>query len=214
MNRSHYRQNRVRVQAETVRDLYLSASGLLSRKIGGPSVYPPLPPGITNLSYANSFKWKTSTGEDRYRRGMYTFFKRTAPHPNLTSFDCPDANTTNVRRTTSNTPLQALITLNNEVFVETARRMAKRVLSESGGSDADRVTYGIRLVATRKPDSDEVRSFTELLEASRAYYRSKPNDAKKMIANHAVDGIAADENASWVATMRMVMNLDEFIVRD
>ena len=98
-----HRQNRYRVEGEIVRDLALSASGLLSGRIGGPSVFPPLPPDIAELSYAGNFKWTNSTGDDRYRRGMYTFFKRTAPHPNLTTFDCPDANTTTVRRQTSNT---------------------------------------------------------------------------------------------------------------
>src|SRR6185437_3611092 len=92
------RQNRLRAEGEIVRDISLDAAGLLSRKIGGPSVFPPLPPGIAELSYAGNFKWTASTGADRYRRGMYTFFKRTAPHPNLTTFDCPDANLTCVER--------------------------------------------------------------------------------------------------------------------
>ena len=100
-----HRQNRFRVQAETIRDLTLAASGQLSAKIGGPSVFPPLPPGVAELSYANNFKWKTSNGEDQFRRGMYTFFKRTSPHPNLITFDCPDSNVTCVKRNISNTPL-------------------------------------------------------------------------------------------------------------
>ncbi len=107
------RQNRLRVEGEIIRDLSLDAAGLLSRKIGGPSVYPLLPTGIAELSYAGNFKWNTSSGEDLYRRGMYTFFKRTSPHPNLITFDCPDANLTCVDRNSSNTPLQALVTLNN-----------------------------------------------------------------------------------------------------
>ena len=121
------RQNRFRVEAEIVRDLCLSVSGLLSDKFGGPSVFPPLPAGVAALSYSNNFKWKASEGEQRYRRGLYTFFKRTAPHPNLITFDCPDSNTTNVRRRTSNTPLQALTMLNNEVFVEASRAFARRL---------------------------------------------------------------------------------------
>jgi hypothetical protein len=112
------------VEGEVVRDLYLAASGLLSEKLGGPSVYPPMPPDVAALSYANNFTWKTSEGADRYRRGMYTFFKRTAPHPELMTFDCPDANLTNVRRTVSNTPLQALTTLNAEAFTEAAQALA------------------------------------------------------------------------------------------
>ena len=98
-NRLLYRQNRLRMEAEIIRDMYLAVGGLLSPKVGGPSVFPPLPEGVAKLSYASNFSWNTSEGQDRYRRGMYTFFKRTAPHPNLTTFDCPDANTTSVHRT-------------------------------------------------------------------------------------------------------------------
>jgi hypothetical protein len=115
----------LRVEAEIVRDLYLAASGLLARKIGGPSVYPPLPPEVAAISYANNFKWKASVGEDLYRRGLYTFFKRTAPYPDLMVFDCPDANVTAIRRSASNTPLQALTTLNGETFIEAARALAR-----------------------------------------------------------------------------------------
>jgi len=103
-NKMLYRQNRFRVEAEIVRDVALAASGLLCDKVGGPSVFPPMPADVAALSYADNFKWKTSQGEDRYRRGMYTFFKRTAPHPNLVAFDCPDANTAALSRRTSNTP--------------------------------------------------------------------------------------------------------------
>jgi hypothetical protein len=97
-NRLLARQNRVRVEAEIVRDLHLAASGLLAPKIGGPSVFPPLPPDVAAISYANNFKWKDSTGADAYRRALYTFFKRTAPYPDLMVFDCPDANVSAIRR--------------------------------------------------------------------------------------------------------------------
>ena len=97
-NRLLARQNRFRVEAEIVRDMNLAIGGLLDRTVGGPSVFPPLPPGVAELSYANNFKWKTSEGNSAYRRGMYTFFKRTSPHPTLVSFDCPDSNTTRVQR--------------------------------------------------------------------------------------------------------------------
>jgi len=213
-NRLLARQNRLRAEAEIVRDLYLAASGLLSRKIGGPSVFPPLPPGVASLSYANNFKWKTSSGEDRYRRGMYTFFKRTAPHPNLVSFDCPDSNTTELQRTSSNTPLQALVTLNNEVFTEASQAMARRVLREGGSNDLERLTYGLRLCIARRPDDSEIARFRDLLEAAREHYQAHPEDAKKLTNRHAAAGVAPEENAAWVATLRMVMNLDEFIVRD
>ncbi len=145
-----HRQNRFRVEGEIVRDLTLAVAGMLSPKIGGPSVFPPLPPGIAELSYANNFKWNTSAGDDRYRRGMYTFFKRTAPHPNLTTFDCPDSNTTCIVRQTSNTPLQALVTLNNECYVEAAQGLARRLL-ETAPNDSERLTLGMRLCVARPP---------------------------------------------------------------
>ena len=166
------------------------------------------------MSYANNFKWATSKGEDRYRRGMYTFFKRTSPHPNLISFDCPDYNTTRLERESSNTPLQALIALNNGVFTEAAQAMTRRVLAEGGDDDTGRLTYALRLCLARQPDEKEVNRFQELLAVARNYYGTNPDDAAKLTKLHPAGDVAAPENAAWVATLRMVMNLDEFIVRD
>ncbi len=213
-NRLLARQNRLRVEGEIIRDLHLAVAGLLDRRIGGPSVFPPLPPGIAELSYANSFKWNPSTGSDRYRRGMYTFFKRTAPHPNLISFDCPDANTTKLKRDASNTPLQALVTLNNEVFHEAAEAMAQRILAEQDTDDHARLRFALRLCIARQPSPQEVRRFHTLLEVARQYYANHPQDAAQLIARHPAANLPAPENAAWVATVRMVLNLDEFVVRD
>ncbi|MBL9181528.1 MAG: PSD1 domain-containing protein [Verrucomicrobiaceae bacterium] len=211
-----WRQNRLRVEGEIVRDLYLGASGLLSAKVGGPSVYPPIPEGIDALSYAGNFKWTTSKGEDRYRRGMYTFFKRTAPHPDLTTFDCPDANTTNVRRTVSNTPLQALTTLNAEAFSEAAQALAKRVLSDASlKDDTARLTRAFRHCVARVPTAKELSALQKLLDESRYTYQNGPADeAKAAFGTHAVPNIAAAENAAWVAVTRIVLNLDELITRE
>jgi len=213
-NRLLARQNRLRVEAEIVRDLHLAVGGLLSRRMGGPSVYPPLPPGITELSYANNFQWKTSEEDNRYRRGMYTFFKRTSPHPTLISFDCPDSNTTRLQRESSNTPLQALATLNNEVYTEAAQAMARRVISEAGPGDAERLEYALRLCVVRAPRAEEVEAFRHLLNESRQYFQQHSAEAEQLARRHAAAGIAPAENAAWVATVRVVMNLDEFIVRD
>lgn len=207
------RQNRLRAEAEIVRDLHLAASGLLSEKIGGPSVFPPLPPGVAELSYANNFKWNVSQGEDKYRRGMYTFFKRTAPHPNLISFDCPDSNTTRLERASSNTPLQALVTLNNDTFTEASQAMAKRVLTEGGETDTEKLTYALRLCIARIPSADEIQQFEQFLKTARQYYQSHADDAKALTNRHATEGVTAEENAAWINTVRMMMNLDEFIVR-
>ena len=118
------------VEAETVRDVHLAASGLLCDKIGGPSVRPPLPSDIAALGYASSIKWEESKGEDRYRRGMYIFFQRTVPYPMLVTFDEPDSNNSCTRRERSNTPLQALTLWNDPVFFDCARALSKRVAGE------------------------------------------------------------------------------------
>jgi hypothetical protein len=173
----------------------------------------PLPPGIAELSYANNFKWNPSTGEDRYRRGMYTFFKRTAPHPNLTTFDCPDSNTTCLVRQTSNTPLQALVTLNNENFVEAAQALARRLI-EASPNDNDRLTLGMRLCVARPPSGEERTAFAELLATSRQWYAAHEADAKTAVGAFQPAGAAPTEAAAWVATARIMLNLDEFLTRE
>ena len=150
-NQLLHRQNRFRLEAEAVRDSCLSVAGLLSDKVGGPSVFPPIPSGVTDLNYNSSFKWNTSQGEDRYRRGMYTYFKRTAPHPNLTTLDCPDSNVTCVKRDRSNTPLAALITLNNAVFHEAAQALAGRAAGYAADSDRERLVYILRGCVADRP---------------------------------------------------------------
>lgn len=209
------RQNRLRVEGEVIRDVSLDAAGLLSRKIGGPSVYPLLPPGIAELSYAGNFKWNTSSGEDLYRRGMYTFFKRTSPHPNLITFDCPDANLTCVDRNSSNTPLQALVTLNNASFAEAARGLAQRALTEGTSvSDAEKLRLAFRWCLAREPRDNELGQLIDMLSASRGWYIEHGEDAKKLVDKGHVTSVTTEETAAWIATMRVLINLDEFITRE
>ncbi len=200
------RQNRLRAEGEIVRDLHLATSGLLSPKIGGPSVFPPMPPEIASLSYAGNFKWIESTGPERYRRGMYTFFKRTAPYPDLMTFDCPDANVANVRRTVSNTPLQALTTLNAKTFAEAARALAQRVLSEPCADDTARMQRAIRICLARPAQERETSVLLGLLHDARDYYSTHEADAKKAASDA--------ESAAWTTTARILLNTDEFITRD
>jgi len=212
------RQNRTRVEAEIIRDLSLSVSGLLSSKIGGPSVFPPLPPGVAELSYAGNFKWATSKGDDRYRRGLYTFFKRTSPHPNLTLFDCPDSNLTCVSRNSSNTPLQALTLLNNEIFVEAAREFGNQIRVHEG-PDRVRLTRAFRLCVSRQPTAPELDQFQEMLNASRKWYEANKDAALALRAtgtkSEAPENGSEDvEAAAWVATCRIMLNMDEFITRN
>src|SRR5205085_10053164 len=164
------------------RDLALSAAGLLSPKISGPSVFPPMPAELRELTYAGNFQRKTSEGEDRLRRGMYTFHKRTAPDPNLITFDCPDGNTTKVQREISDTPLQALTALNNEVFAEAAQGLARRVLLDSGSTDRDRLVLALRSCIGRAPNDREIDRFQKLLDVSREYYRAHSDDASRLLS--------------------------------
>ena len=208
-------QNRLRVEGEIVRDISLDVAGLLVRKVGGPSVFPALPPGIAELSYAGNFKWTISNDTDRYRRGMYTFFKRTAPHPNLITFDCPDANLTCVDRNKSNTPLQALVGLNNESFAESAQAFAKRILGSGENADAkSRLETAFRICVARSPSERDLNELLDLLEASRRWYADHVDQAKALVGSFAVPNISIQENAAWIATARILINLDEFITRE
>ncbi len=208
------RQNRLRVEAEVVRDISLDVSGLLSTKIGGPGVFPPLPPGIAELSYAGNFKWEESTGENRYRRGMYTFFKRTSPHPNLIAFDCPDANLTCIERQTSNTPLQALTSLNNETFAETSRAFAKRLLQQSESNDAARLATAFRICLARPGSARELEELHALLNDAQSWYLAHPVQAVQLTGKEIVSETPIENNAAWVAVARVLLNLDEFITRE
>lgn len=213
-NRLLARQNRLRVEAEIIRDISLDVSGLLSHKIGGPSVFPPLPAGIAELSYAGNFNWAESKGEDRYRRGMYTFFKRTSPHPNLIAFDCPDANLTCVERQVSNTPLQALTSLNNETFSETARSFARRILSLTASTDEERLATAFRLCVARSGSASELSELTALLQDSKLWYEAHPDQAVALIGVDGAADVAPAINAAWIATARILLNMDEFITRE
>ena len=208
-----HRQNRFRVEAEIVRDIALQTSGLLSTRIGGPSVFPFMPSDIAALSYANNFKWKTSAGEDQYRRGMYTFFKRTSPHPNLVTFDCPDANTTCVDRKRSNTPLQALTILNNQIYIEAAQAFASRV-NKLPGSDADKLRQAFEICVSRSPDQDEHSTLIELLKDTRDWYSEHPEEARLLTReSENDDSKVLASKAAWIATVRVLINLDEFMTR-
>ncbi|QDT37400.1 PSD1 and planctomycete cytochrome C domain-containing protein [Stratiformator vulcanicus] len=210
------RQNRFRVEGEIIRDVSLAAAGLLSRKVGGPSVFPPMPADVAALSYANQFKWSASDGEDRYRRGMYTFFKRTAPHPNLMTFDCPDANTTSVSRLTSNTPLQALQTLNNVVYLEAAQALGE-VMQQSSEQQAEAIETGFRRCVGRAPSEFEVRRLKELYQSSLSYYEQNLKSAAELVGEEEgkseAENKAVADQAAWIAVARVLLNLDEFLVR-
>jgi hypothetical protein len=209
-----HRQNRFRVESEIVRDLHLAAGGVLSRKVGGPSVFPPMPEDLAKLSYANNFRWTNSEGADRYRRGLYTFFKRTIPHPNLMTFDSPDANVACVTRTVSNTPLQSLLLLNNESHVEAAQALARRLLQGGPVKDTERLAHAVRLCVARPPRPQELSALQGVLDAARQYYAAHATEARQFAGQGAAQDVAPAEAAAWVATVRVVLNLDEFLTRE
>ena len=192
-NRLLARQTRLRLDAELVRDSALVVSGLFSEKLGGPSVYPPLPEGANTVTQVKR-EWKTSTGEDRYRRGLYTYFQRSAPHPGLILFDAPDASVTCTRRIRSNSPLQALTLLNDEAFFEFSQALAKRITQQKDASDEARIRTGYLMALDRAPSTAETSRIAKLLAAQR--------DAKR------------DEMAAWTAVSRVLLNLDEFMTRE
>ena len=209
---------RFRVEAETVRDMALAASGLLNGKVGGPSVYPPQPEGVTALAYGGP-SWPTSTGLDRYRRGLYTFWKRTAPYATSMVFDSPSSDTVCVRRERSNTPLQALTVLNDPVFLDASRALARRVLAkhpETGSTD-DRATYAFRLVLSRRPRPDEVQKLAAFHDRQRDRFQKGELDAAQVAGlDPKAKAPAAEpaELAAWTTVARALLNLDEAVTKE
>jgi hypothetical protein len=210
------RQSRLRLDAELVRDVALVASGLYADKVGGPSVFPPQPEGVTDVGQSKQ-KWETSTGPDRYRRGMYTFFFRASPHPLLSSFDAPDGTQTCTRRNRSNTPLQALNLLNDSAFVEFAQAMAGRMLKDAPGNaaDADKIERLFRQCTARKPADDEAKVLLDLLKSQRDAFAKDEAEAKALLAkNKRPDSVPPAEFAAWTMVSRVMLNLDETITRE
>ena len=222
------RQSRMRLEAEILRDAALTASGVLNTRIGGPSVYPPIPEGAMAVTQVKR-EWPTATGPDRYRRGLYTFFYRTAPHPALGLFDAPDATAACTRRVRSNSPLQALIMLNSEGYLELARELAKRVIKEAPASDAARIDHAFILTMGRKPQAAERDRMARFLALQRDEYKSDPTAASLLVVKEQVfdsspGGTVTSENnvqtreipelAAWTAVARVLFNLDDFMTRE
>ena len=217
-NRLLARQNRLRVESEIVRDLALSASDLLTPEIGGPSVFPPQPPGImikgkkTDSGHA---RWPLSEGKDRYRRGMYTHFWRLSPHPALMVFDSPDALTSASSRNRSTTPLQALTLLNDEGFHEFAQGLAHRVLRERpDGADSDKLEYLFRVCLTRAPQPKEKARLERLLATQRQDLRTNLAETEEILSLPLPAGSDGQEAAAWYMVASVVLNLDEFVTRE
>ena len=212
------RQRRTRVDAEMIRDIALATAGLLDRTTHGVSVFPPLPPGTLELAFVdviNRGPWKVSSGGDRYRRGFYTFFQRTAPYPMLSLFDAPDSNTSCTRRERSNTPLQALMLWNDPVFLECAQHLAQQTLQQPDATDSQRIDHLFVTTLARRPDSAELKTITSLLENARQVYHKTPSLARQLLDTaDTINDSHCAEWASWFTVVRTLMNLDEFITRE
>jgi hypothetical protein len=199
---------RFRVEAEMVRDIALAASGLLSAKMFGPPVMPPQPNGLWNGFVGGPEKWEVSPGEDRYRRGLYTFIRRSVRYPSLTVFDAPSREFCTARRTHSDTPLQALTTLNDPAFFEAAQAMARRVLNEGGTSASARAAYAFRLITARKPRPTELDTLLSEFDEDRRYFELNPKEAA------ALSGKPDAELAAWTMFSNALLNLDEALTKE
>ena len=208
-NRLLARGPRFRVDAEIVRDIALTASGLLNPEVGGPSVHPPAPAFLflPPTSYGPKV-WNEEQGAARYRRGLYTFRFRSVPYPMLHVFDSPAGESSCVRRARSDTPLQALTTLNEPLFFEAAQALAHKTLAEGGATDRARLDYAARRVLSRPPTDEEARILLVLLEKERQRFTSAQFDAPSFSGSRVADA------APWTAVARVLLNLDEAITKE
>ena len=220
-NRLLARGPRFRLPAELIRDNALAVSGLLDDRIGGPSVYPYQPKGLwEEMAFGSGFTGQTyaeSTGRDLYRRSMYTVWKRTVPPPALVTFDAPDREKCTARRSVTNTPLQALVLLNDPTYVEAARFLAARMMTAGGKAPAGRIKYAFRLATGRVPDSEESAVLVEAAKEALADYHQHRSEATALLtvgASKSNPSLKPQELAAWTTVASMILNLDETITKE
>ena len=205
---------RFRLSAEVVRDASLAAAGLLSDKMGGPPVMPPQPDGLWRSTY-NGQKWVNAEGEDRFRRALYTYLKRTTPYPSMTTFDGGSGEVCQIRRIRTNTPLQALVTLNDPVYLEAAGALAVRMVN--AGTDAhERALRGLRLAVIRPVRNEELEPLLKLHSDVARSFETTPQKAASFIQSTRAkkpDGVSDADFAAWIVVANTVLNLDEFLTR-
>jgi hypothetical protein len=219
-NRLLARGPRFRLPAEIIRDQALEISGLLKNQVGGPSVLPYQPEGlykgiVVAANYPGS-RYIESTGDDLYRRSIYTFWKRTVPHPTMTVFDAPDREFCVAQRSITNTPLQALTLLDDSIFVEAARQLAERSIREGGSTPDARLAFAFRLATGRTPDNREREILRQKLDTMMADYRADTAGARALLsvgASPRDEKIPVGELAAYTAVANMILNLDEVITK-
>ncbi len=220
-NRLLARGPRFRVEGEIVRDIALASSGLLNPTLGGHSVFPPAPEFLFKppVSYAPK-DWSVSTGEDRYRRSLYIFRFRSVPYPVLQTFDAPNGDFSCVRRGRSNTPLQALVSLNETTFMECAQALARKTLAEGGKSDADKINFAFRRALSRPPTDSERKELLALLEKQKDYISSGWVNATELATGKNIapeeipPGATPTQLAAYTVVSRVLLNLDETITKE
>lgn len=219
-NRLLARGPRFRAEAEVIRDIALRTSGLLMEKVGGPSFFPPMPPSVMTSSFIEVDFWNTASAPERYRRSLYVFRRRSMPDPVLASFDAPNGDTACAGRVRSNTPLAALASLNEPVFVEASRALALRVLREGGSSDADRAAYAFRLCTGRFASPDDVEDITALLKSRRARLADGWLSARELATGDPArlpelpPNTTPNDAAAWTIAARVLLNLDETLSKN
>ena len=214
-NRLLARGPRFRMSAEMVRDEALAVSGLLSRKMYGPSVRPVRPSMGLSAAFGGGLDWAPSTGEDAHRRALYTEWRRTAPYPSMATFDAPNREVCTLRRNRSNTPLQALVTLNDPVYVEAAQALARRMLA-GGATAAEKARTGFRLCLTRPPSEKELQRLLALHDETLIAFKQDPKKAADMATNPIgplPQGADVADLAAWTAVANTLLNLDETVMK-
>lgn len=214
-NRFFARGPRFRISAEMVRDQALFVSGLLSDKMYGPPVKPPQPELGLKAAFGSATDWKTSSGEDRYRRGIYTNWRRSSPYPSMAQFDAPNREVCTVRRIRTNTPLQALVTMNDPVYVEAAQSLARHMMA-SGDSAEARITAGYRACLVRDPNDKEKQRLARLVQNVTKHFQADREAAMKMATDpigDLPDGTDVSEAAAWTVVGNVILNLDEVFMK-
>jgi hypothetical protein len=215
-NRLLSRGPRFRLEAELVRDQALALSGRLTRKMYGPSVFPPQPPGLWQAAFNGERTWATSAGLDRYRRGLYTFWRRTVPYPSMATFDAPSREICSVRRIRTNTPLQAFVTMNDPVYVEAAQALARRIVQEGGSTLESRARFALQLCLARPAQAEQVKHLMELFQSENSHFRSDQKAAGLMATEPLgplPDGMEPSELATWTVIANVLLNLDGVLMK-
>ncbi len=215
-NRLLARAPRMRLEAEMVRDQAMASSGLLSRKLGGPSVFPRQPDGLWQAAFNGQRTWATSQGPDRYRRGLYTFWRRTVPYPSMAAFDAPSREICAIKRVRTNTPLQAFVTMNDPVYVEAAGALARRIVREGGPDAIARVRFGLYLCLCRRPEPEQIQPLVALFDAEFERFQRDPQAAANLSAaapGSLPAGTSAAELAAWTTVANVLLNLDGVLTK-